>query len=137
MNLMFSIRRHALAVAVCLLASLLISEEAGAQLAKTPSTKAAAEQPSTETVQDPLGRNTPRGAVLGFLTAAYAHNYETAAQYLNTRLRGQEAAILAQELFYVLDRRLPAKLNNISNEPQGSMSDPLDSRRELVGAVAS
>jgi MscS family membrane protein len=137
MTLLFSIRRHALALAVCLLALILISEKAGAQLTKPAGTKATAEQPPTETVQDPLGRNTPRGAVIGFLTAAYAHNYETAAQYLNTRLRGQEAAILAQELFYVLDRRLPAKLNNLSNEPQGSMSDPLDSRRELVGAVAS
>lgn len=137
MKLLFSIRRHALAIAVCLLASALIPEGAGAQLTKTAGAKATAEQPAAETVQDALGRNTPRGAVIGFLTAAYAHNYETAAQYLNTRLRGQEAAILAQELFYVLDRRLPAKLNNLSNEPQGSMSDPLDSRRELVGAVAS
>jgi len=103
--------------------------------------KAAKSQPSqsqqVEPPQDSLGRTTPRGAVLGFLTAAYSRNYDTAAQYLNTRLRGKQAADLAQQLFYVLDRRLPAKLNNLSNEPQGSLSDPLDSRRELVGTVAS
>jgi MscS family membrane protein len=137
MKLLFSIRRHSPAIVVCLLACVLMGEEAGAQLTKQLGKKAIAEKPPAESVQDSLGRNTPRGAVLGFLTAAYAHNYETGAQYLNTRLRGQEAAALAQELFYVLDRRLPAKLNNLSNEPQGSMSDPLDSRRELVGTVAS
>jgi MscS family membrane protein len=87
--------------------------------------------------QDALRRNTPRGAVLGFLTAAYDNDFEVAAQYLNTRLHGTEAESLAKELFYVLDRRLPAKLNNLSNDPNGSLSDPLDSRRELVGTVAS
>ena len=30
---------------------------------------------------------------------------------------------------------MPAKLNNLSNDPQGSLSDPLNSRRELVGTV--
>ncbi len=75
--------------------------------------------------------------MLGFLNAGYSHDYETASQYLNTRLRGKEAAALAEHLFFVLDRRLPAKLNNLSNEPQGSLSDPLDARQELVGTVAS
>lgn len=89
-----------------------------------------------EVPQDHLGRTTPRGTVLGFLTAAYSHNYDTASQYLNTRLHGKDAAALAEHLYFVLDRRLPAKLNNLSNEPQGSLSDPLDARRELVGTVA-
>jgi MscS family membrane protein len=73
--------------------------------------------------------------VLGFLAAAYDHKYDVAAQYLNSRERGSDATTLAQQLFYVLDRRLATKLNNLSNDPQGSMSDPLDTRRELVGTV--
>jgi MscS family membrane protein len=87
--------------------------------------------------EDPLGRTTPRGTVLGFLTAAYGHNYTVAAQYLDTRPRDKDAGLMAQKLLQVLDRRLPAKLNNLSNDPNGSMSDPLDSRREHVGAVQS
>lgn len=87
--------------------------------------------------QDALGRTTPRGTVVGFLTAAYGHNYELASQYLDTRLRGKDAASLAEKLFFVLDRRLPAKLNNLSNDPRGSSTDPLNSRRELVGSIAS
>jgi MscS family membrane protein len=108
---------------------------ARAQLAKG-AVKAKPVQPAPEE-QDALGRNTPRGAVLGFLTAAYGNNYQVAAQYLNTRQRGSDAEELARQLFYVLDRRLPAKLNGLSNDPNGSLSDPLDSRRELVGTVAS
>ncbi len=92
---------------------------------------------STEIPQDQLGRTTPRGAVLGFLTAAYSGNFRTAAAYLNTRSSETDAMILAQKLFFVLDRRLPAKLNNLSDDPQGSRLDPLDSRRELVGTIAS
>src|SRR5581483_1546432 len=73
----------------------------------------------------------------GFLGASYSHNYDTAAEYLNTRLRGKNAAILAEKLFFVLDRRLPAKLSNVSNEPDGALLDPLDSRRERIGSVAT
>jgi MscS family membrane protein len=73
---------------------------------------------------------------LGFLTNAYERNFETASQYLDTRLRGKDSASLSEQLLVVLDRKLPPKLNNISNDPQGSMSDPLNPRRELIGTVA-
>src|SRR4051812_46190701 len=48
-----------------------------------------------EAPQDTLGRTTPRGSMLGFLRAVRAGNDEVAAQYLDTRLRGQTAAVLA------------------------------------------
>lgn len=114
------------------------SEVARAQLPKAPPP---ASQPTQghaiQVPEDPLGRTTPRGTVLGFLTAAYGHNYTVAAQYLDTRPRDKDAGSMAQKLLQVLDRRLPAKLNNLSNDPNGSMSDPLDSRREHVGTVES
>ncbi len=127
--------RHCLALALSL-AGLLSSHPVYAQIPKavTSSTPAQAQPP--EEPQDPLGRSTPRGAVLGFLTSAYERNFDTAAQYLNTRLRGKDAALLAEQVLVVLDRKLPPKLNNLSNDPQGSMSDPLDPRRELIGTVA-
>jgi len=84
-----------------------------------------------------MWRSTPRGTVLGFLAVARTGNFEHAAVYLNTRERGTNAATLAHQLFVVLDRRLPPNLNTLSNDPQGSYSDPLDSRRELVGTIAS
>jgi MscS family membrane protein len=137
-KLPWSARRVGQWLVVGVVAAAVWSGAARAQLPKAPS--AAGQQPQnqvTNTPEDALGRTTPRGTVLGFLAAASDHNYETAAQYLDTRPHDKEAPSLAEKLFFVLDRRLPPKLNNLSNEPSGSMSDPLDSRRELVGTVAS
>ncbi|HTF65927.1 MAG TPA: hypothetical protein VK638_24885, partial [Edaphobacter sp.] len=70
--------------------------------------KASAAAAQSEAPKDALGRTTPRGAVLGFLSAAREGDYELAARYLNTRRRGKAATDLARQLFVVLDRRLPA-----------------------------
>jgi MscS family membrane protein len=130
-------RRVRLCLAVALfLAGLLSPHPVCAQLPKAAAPSPPAEAQPHEELPDSLGRATPRGTVLGFLTSAYENNFDTAAQYLNTRLRGKDAASLAEQLLVVLDRKLPPKLNNISNDPNGSMSDPLDPRRELIGTVA-
>ena len=89
-----------------------------------------------EISRDTLGRSTPRGTVLGFLSAARKGDDELASQYLNTRLRGKAAADLAHELSVVLDRRLPARLTQLSDQPEGSPSDPLNPQ-ELVGTISS
>jgi MscS family membrane protein len=114
--------------------SLLFCFPASAQLHKPASAPAPA-QP--EVPKDALGRTTPRGAVLGFLGAARRGDDELAAQYLNTRVRGNAAAVLAHQLFIVLDRRLPPRLNEVSDDPEGSHSDPLKPDQELVGTIGS
>jgi len=88
-----------------------------------------------ESPADTLGRATPRGAVLGLLSAARKGNAEIAALYLNTSLRGADAAALANQLAAVIDRRLPARLNEISDSPDGSRQDPLKPDEELVGVI--
>src|SRR4051812_44871281 len=97
--------RHTTRIAVLCLV-LLSSAEARAQVIapKTATTTALQEAP-----KDTLGRNTPKGTVLGFLSAARKGNAEIAALYLNTPLRGGDAAALARQLGVVLDRRLPAR----------------------------
>jgi hypothetical protein len=77
---------------------------------KPPTAEAQPEAP-----KDTLGRNTPKGAVMGFLSAARKDNAEIAALYLNTPLRGADAEDLARELAVVLNRRLPARLNLLSD----------------------
>ena len=84
-----------------------------------------------------MGRDTPRDTVLGFLSAARKGDYELAVQYLNTRLRGKAATRLAEQLFVVLDRRLPARLNALSDLPEGSRSNPLKPNEELAGTISS
>ena len=90
-----------------------------------------------EAPKDALGRTTPRGTVLGFLTAARKGENEVAVQYLNTRLHGKAATDLAHQLFVVLDRRLPARLNELSDQPEGSSSDPLKPNEEVVGTISN
>jgi len=87
--------------------------------------------------KDTLGRNTPKGAVLGFLGAAHKGNFEIAALYLNTSLRGDNAQSLARQLAVVLDQRLPARLNLLSDEPEGSLPDPLRPDEDLVGTITT
>jgi len=86
---------------------------------------------------DTLGRSSPRGAVLGFLAAARKGNAAIAALYLNTPLRGSHAEALAHQLAEVLDRRLPARLNQLSDKPEGSLPDPLKPDEDLVGTIST
>jgi MscS family membrane protein len=85
---------------------------------------------------DTLGRTTPRGTVLGFLKAARKGDYDAAAQYLNTQRRGKAAADLAHELFVIMDRRLPARLNELSDRPEGSLAFPAKPDQDLVGTIS-
>src|SRR6201982_3259095 len=115
-----------------LLSLLLLSPAVWPQVA-VPSAPVAEAKP--EPAKDPLGRNTPRGAVMGFLNAARKGNAEISVLYLNTPLRGEEAEDLARQLAIVLNRRLPARLNMLSEKPEGSIPDPLRPDEDLVGTI--
>ena len=94
------------------------------------------EQARPESLSDRLGRSTPRGTVFGFLSAARSGDNATAAQYLNTKLPRKDAEDLAQQLFVILDTRLPARLTQLSTDPEGSRTGALGPDRELVGTIA-
>ena len=98
--------------------------------ASTPPAAAPAPAPT-----DPLGRDTPRGTVIGFLTAGKDGKSEIATQYLRTDVKGADAASLSHQLFVVLDARLPAKLAKLSDVPEGSRENPLKVNEEIVGTV--
>ena len=119
-------------VLFAILLSLLFSVSVWSQVA-APANAPAPAQP--ETPKDTLGRATPRGMVLGFLSAARKGNTEVAALYLNTPLRGGDSEVLARQLAVVLDRRLPARLNQISDKPEGSVPDPLKPDEDSIGVI--
>jgi hypothetical protein len=75
--------------AVVLAVGILIPSKA--QTNAQPATTVA---PQPQAPVDILGRNTPRSAVLGFLSAAAKRDDETAARYLNTRVKGRPASFL-------------------------------------------
>ena len=128
--------RNQRAVAVGLLSAglLLICSTASAQPG-VPVSPSISGQP--EAPHDVLGRNTPRGTVLGFLIAAREGHNESAAQYLNTNQRGKAAALLAHQLFIVLDRRLPAGLAQLSDRPEGMSPFQTQPDRNVIGTISS
>ena len=104
--------------------------------AQTSSNSAPAEQPTPPTVAaDALGRQTPRRTVLGFLNAARRGQNDVARLYLDTRLSNEAAEELAHQLFLVLDIRLPARLAEISDSPEGSRANPLAPATERIGTI--
>src|ERR1700749_385241 len=90
-----------------------------------------------ESSDDPLGRGTPRGTVIGFIKAAANGDYDTAVQYLDTRQHGDLARKLAQQLKDVLDRGASIDLARLSRNPEGSLANPQQPNREQIGSTSS
>ena len=86
---------------------------------------------------DPLGRDTPHGAVLGFLRSAQAGDLVLASQYLDTDAKGAEGQDLARKLKAVLDHDLITNLDAISSNPEGSLTDNLPPDQESIGNISS
>ena len=120
-------------LAACVLG---LSVSAARTQAQPTAAPPASPQPAAQPAPaDPLGRSTPRQTVLGFLNAARKGETALARQYLDTRLGESAAETLAQQLFVVLDAKLPARLTLISDEPGGARTNPLTPDRELIGRI--
>ena len=118
------------------LALLLVPTVAGAgQGTKPVAAPPALTTPAPAAPSDALGRTTPHGSVSAFLAAARKGDYALASHYLNTKASATDAEQQAHELFFVLDARLPARLNQVSDAPEGSHASPLQPDRELVGTI--
>lgn len=93
--------------------------------------------PPTAAPSDPLGRDTPRGTLRGFMRTAREGKFEAAVHYLNTPLTGARALDLAQQLYVVLDSRLPVRLVEVSDHPEGSRANPLKPDEDVVGTISA
>jgi MscS family membrane protein len=62
-------------------------------------------------------------------------NAEVASQYLNTTLRDRQAEELARQLYVVLDSRLPARIDEISDRPEGGLANPLRPDQDVVATI--
>jgi len=133
-------RRAAVLAAAATL--LLLAGPAASQETTEPA--AAEEQPAAqpapleEEEEEELGRDTPRGAVAGYLDACRERDYEEAATYLDLR-RVQEAdpATLARRLRVVLSRTLWIDVEGLSADPEGRLDDDLPHYREHIGKIDS
>jgi MscS family membrane protein len=91
----------------------------------------------TTEAEDPLGRSTPHGTVLGFLQAAQSGKNKEAAQYL--QLSGQQRATegerLAQELHALMDKAFVGRVGAISHHREGSVQPEVPQDHERIGTI--
>src|ERR1700758_1373620 len=80
---------------------------------------------ASSTSADTLGRDTPSGAVLGFLQTAQQGNYQAAADYLQMSAghRQSQGADVASKLKYLMDHAFSGSLRRISASPEGNPDD--------------
>lgn len=77
---------------------------------------------SASTSADPLGRDTPSGAVLGFLQTVQSGNYQAAADYLQMTAgrRQSQGADVATKLKFLMDHAFVGSLRRVSTSPDGN-----------------
>jgi MscS family membrane protein len=111
--------------------SAMAQETAPDEVTKTPT-------PVDMGPEDALNRGTPRGSIIGYMEAAAALDFKTAAEYLDLRnlpdaveeIGGPE---LARQLHHVLSRAVWLDDYTVSDNPGGVKGDGLpDYRDELV-----
>ena len=115
------------------------SQIPGLTLPQTGTAPAAKAEPSVP--PDPLGRETPRGTLLGFIKAAQEERYKIATQYfqpgINRRRHSEEDdEELAAQLLTILNQKFAGSLELTSKDPLGRLDDGLPADQERVsGAV--
>ena len=133
----FNLKKIFVALAICIALSIL-SMSAHAQKPSVPISplKEAAPANQKEVVlDDPLGRSTPQGTVIGFIKSIARDDYERAIEYLDTKQPPKRAQQLAEQLQVVLNWGLAGKLPKISNKAEGDLEDGLKPNKERIGTV--
>ena len=102
---------------------------------KTKGPAASSEKEKEAVITDPLGRDTPRGTLIGFMKDAGSENYKRAASYLDTNLPPKSAEQLVMQLYTVLNYGLSGDVSQLSDKPEGDLADGLERNREQVGIV--
>ena len=125
-----TILRLVLYIAVGVAPSLQTAFAQAIQPAPAPSTSA--------TPTDPLGRNTPSNAVLGFLKAATAGDYSIAAQYLqmSPAHRQTEGDQTATKLKFVLDNDFVGNYSRF-NQPEGTPQEGVQLGHQKLGTISA
>jgi MscS family membrane protein len=125
-------RRAGLAALLVAFGAVPAARTAAAQATQSPQPAAA-----PQAAEDPLRRETPRGAFMGFVEASQSGNRAQAAEYLQwprekMPIDRQEAAA---EFRFVLNHGFEGNLDRISRNPAGDPNDGLPADRERVGTA--
>jgi MscS family membrane protein len=96
---------------------------------------AASQQPAVP--PDPLGRETPRGCLLGFIKATQDEKYEVAVRYFQPGRRHmaqEDEEELAEQLLAIMNQKFTGRLEVVSRDPQGQLDDGLPPNEEKISA---
>jgi MscS family membrane protein len=86
-------------------------------------------------VDDPLGRSTPHGTVVGFLQATQNGKNEKAAQYLqlSKNERATRGEQIARQLHELMDNAFLGRVGTISGHREGSVQEGVPQDHERIG----
>ena len=114
------------------------------QLPSLLTTQPAVAAPSTPAIPpDPLGRETPRGTLLGFIKAAQEERYVVAIEYFQPstgrkRRSEQDDEEIAAQLLTIFNQKFAGALELTSRDPLGRLDDGLPSDQEkITGALGA
>jgi MscS family membrane protein len=108
----------------------------------TPQTAPAA-QPAPGVPPDQLGRETPRGTLVGFIKAAQEEHYALAVEYFqpppsHRRRSEQDDEELAAQLLAIFNQKFAGALELTSRDPLGRLDDGLPPDQEkITGALGA
>jgi MscS family membrane protein len=102
------------ALGVCLLLGLAVHSRAQLRKPATP-------PPAKTEPTDPLGRETPRGSVMGFLKYEEADDFETAARYLQPAPDGNTDLVQRAREMQALRARFNGEIGLLSDDPKGTV----------------
>jgi MscS family membrane protein len=109
----------------------------------TPPQTATASQAAPAIPPDPLGRETPRGTLLGFIKAAQEEQYAKAVEYFQAppsrrRRSEQDDEELAAQLLTIFNQKFAGALELTSRDPLGRLDDGLPPDQEkITGALGT
>jgi MscS family membrane protein len=108
------------------------------QIPGLTSSTATSASPQPAVPPDPLGRETPRGCLLGFIKATQDEKYEIAVQYFQPARRHapqEDEEELAEQLLAIMNQKFTGRLDVLSREPQGQLDDGLPPNEEKISAA--
>src|SRR6266404_1012704 len=107
-----------------------------APLAPAAATAPSATHPAAPADPLGLGRETPRGTVIGFIRAAQSENYGVAVQYFEGRRASVEREQeLSQQLLAILNARFVGSLDSITDDPTGRQDGGPPRDQVVVGGT--
>ena len=92
-------------------------------------------KPEQATPIDPLGRETPRGAMMGLLEYSERDDYETAARYLQPMPGEDKNLPQRAEEFRALEGKLKSNIGLLSNDPNGTVEPTLPAAQVRAGVL--